>query len=197
MKLGHGGISKLAALIAVLIVLIAGIYVGKSTRPPPAEAPTTAPMSAPASTPSPSPQAVADFFSRRLQTPDGQVQSLAAWRGKLVVVNFWAPWCLPCREEMPALSRLAERYRPHDVAFVGIALDRAENVRRFSVETPVGYPLLVAESEGAELVRALGDEAMALPYTVVLDRAGTIRLRKLGRIREDELDALLQRLTTS
>lgn len=194
MKFGRG---SAAALVAALIVTIAGIYVGKRTQRLPAEAPTIVPLSAPAATPPPSPQAVADFFSRRLNTPDGKAQPLAAWRGKLVVVNFWAPWCLPCREEMPALSRLAGRYRSHDVTFVGIALDRSENVRRFSAETPVDYPLLVAEGEGAELVRALGDEAMALPYTVVFDRAGTIRLRKLGRIREDELDALLQRLTTS
>ena len=190
MKPSRRGIATLAA---VLIALIAGIYVGKSAQRPLAEAPTIAS----AATPSPSPQAVADFFSRRLNTPEGQTQSLAAWRGKLVVVNFWAPWCQPCREEMPALSRLAGRYRSHDVAFIGIALDRSENVRRFSAETPVVYPLLVAENGGAELVRTLGDEAMALPYTVVFDRAGTVRLRKLGRIREDELDALLQRLTTS
>lgn len=193
MKPGRRGVTTLAALVAILIVLIAGIYVGKRAQRPPAEVPKISSATASA----PSPLAVADFFSRRLNTPDGKTQPLTAWQGKFVVVNFWAPWCLPCREEMPALSRLAQRYRSHDVAFVGIALDRAENVRRFSTETPVDYPLLVAEGEGAELVRALGDEAMALPYTVVFDRAGTVRLRKLGRIREDELDALLQQLTAS
>ena len=133
------------------------------------------------------------LFASQFNDSDGKAQELAQWRGKTLVINFWASWCPPCREEMPGFSRLQAKYAANNVQFVGIALDTADNVSRFTQQQAVGYPLLIGGAPGSELAQQLGNASLALPYTVVLGAAGDVRLARLGRVGEGELDDLLAR----
>ncbi len=128
-----------------------------------------------------------------LSFPDtrGQPQALSQWKGQVMVLNFWASWCAPCREEMPDFSQLRAQYRQNGVEFVGIAIDNADNVARFLREQAVDYPILVGEGAAHGLSRHLGNPSGALPYTIVIGRDGDILLTHLGRLPRATLDATL------
>jgi thiol-disulfide isomerase/thioredoxin len=115
---------------------------------------------------------------------EGKSRRLAEWRGKIVLCNFWATWCLPCREEIPMLVGLSKEMAPKGVEIVGIALDSVVKVRQFASEYKVTYPLLIAGPDGIDLMRASGNQIGGLPYTAFLDRHGRIVHRKLGALRE-------------
>ena len=121
----------------------------------------------------------------------GRTQALSQWRGQVMVVNFWASWCGPCREEMPDFAALRAQYRSQGVEFVGIAIDNSANVARFLRQMPVDYPILVGEGAAHSLARQLGNPSGALPYTIVLDRDGNIVLSHLGRLSRAKLEATL------
>jgi len=171
----------LAGLIIAATAL--GAYVGSSHRV--AMVPDTSISQA----------AIAQLFATRLNDSNGKPQALAQWQGRTLVVNFWATWCPPCREEMPAFSRLQSRYAASGVRFVGIALDTPENVAAFVRQVQVSYPLLMGDAEGLELTQQLGNARLALPYTVVLDAHAKARLIRLGEVSESELDELLGQIT--
>lgn len=145
--------------------------------------------------PSRAPEASPPETLWRLAYPDvaDRPQALSRWRGKLVVLNFWASWCAPCREEMPDFDALRNQYRTRGVEFVGIAIDTPANVRQFLQQSPVSYPILIGEGGGHALARQLGNPDGALPYTIVLDRTGRIVLRHLGRLPRATLDATLHK----
>ena len=123
----------------------------------------------------------------------GAEHSLAEYRGKVVVLNFWATWCTPCREEMPMLSELAERYRGR-VQFVGIAADSLDKVRDFAHTLPVSYPLLAGGEEAIKPTKPFGNRPLAVPFTIVLDRTGALRAAALGRVTRAALVELLDQL---
>ncbi|MCX7176815.1 MAG: TlpA disulfide reductase family protein [Proteobacteria bacterium] len=118
-------------------------------------------------------------------------QSLRQWQGKVLVVNFWAAWCLPCREEMPGFSRLHAKYAAKGVQFVGIAFDSADNVKEFSNLTPVSYPLLIGSSALMPITAELGDAVGGLPFTVIIGRDGSLVQTRLGLWKEAALEAIL------
>jgi peroxiredoxin len=128
--------------------------------------------------------------------PDGagRQQPLAQWRGQVVVLNFWASWCAPCREEMPDFATLRTQFRPRGVEFVGIAIDNSANVARFLEQQPVNYPILIGEGAAHSLARQLGNPSGALPYTIVLDRDGSIALSHLGRLPRATLESVLRKI---
>ena len=168
-------------LVAAIIALAAGVYIGLETRQ---ERPPEPSISA---------DAITRLFASQLKDSEGKPQALAQWQGKTLVINFWATWCPPCREEMPSFSRLQTKYAANGVQFVGIALDTSDNVATYSKQFPVSYPLLIADNEGLELTKLLGNAQMALPYTVVVGVDGNVRLARLGRVSEQELDLILQK----
>jgi thiol-disulfide isomerase/thioredoxin len=140
------------------------------------------------------PAAVADaaarvFFEQRLPTPEGQPVVFNDWRGKVVVINFWATWCPPCVEEMPDLHRLSLQWESKGVKFVGIGVDTASSIQQFQRKVTVAYPLVVAGTVGSELARTLGNQSGGLPYTVIIDRQGRIAHQYLGRIKPATLEA--------
>ena len=134
------------------------------------------------------------IFDVALVDLKGQTQSLGQWRGKILIVNYGATWCHPCREEMPGFSRLQDKYRDKGVQFVGISIDTVDKIVEFQKATPVNYPLLIGDMSVMENSAKLGNTRQALPFTAVFDRAGRLAATKLGRLTEPELDAQLSEL---
>jgi len=122
---------------------------------------------------------------------EGRPRRLTEWRGKILVCNFWATWCAPCREEIPLLISAQHKYGPSGVEIVGIAIDNVSKVREFSTSFKISYPVLLAEAEGLDLMRRLGNSAGGLPYTVIAGRDGAPIHRKLGALKPSELDDFL------
>ena len=122
---------------------------------------------------------------------DGKPQRIDQWRGRVLVVNFWATWCGPCREEMPQFIRAQRAEGDKGLQFVGIAVDSADKVRGFNQELGVNYPTLIGGLGAIELSKTLGNELMALPFTVVLDRDGRIAHTQLGALKGDKLDKIV------
>ena len=132
--------------------------------------------------------AIDSLWKWPLQTLEGVTQPLHHWRGKILVVNFWASWCEPCRVETPILVKAQQKFASNGVQFIGISLDSVSKVQEFSKEYKVQYPLLIAGLEIIEITKRLGNKAAGLPYTVMLDRAGSIQSRHLGAISEQQLE---------
>jgi thiol-disulfide isomerase/thioredoxin len=163
------GIAALAA-----VALATGVYVALERRAA-----------------SPDPAAMSALTGTRLPNLAGGEASLDQWRGKVIVVNFWASWCPPCREEIPGLVRTQERLAANGLQVVGIAIDSAANSRQAAAELGINYPVLVAGLETIDLTRKLGNPAGALPYTLVLDRRGSLVTTHLGVISEASLERIL------
>ncbi|WP_292975599.1 redoxin domain-containing protein [Nitrosomonas sp.] len=132
------------------------------------------------------------FFNTTLPTPEGVPQAMSQWRGKIIVVNFWATWCLPCRDEIPELIDTYKTYGPNDFVIVGVAIDNAEKVAAFSKEFAINYPVLVGEFDAFTLAEAMGNPQGALPFTVTIDRSGTIIDTHLGRIKKQQIEEMIQ-----
>jgi len=147
-----------------------------------------------AAAPSVQPNAVGQLWSAAVTNTDGKPQSLAAYKGHPVVVNFWASWCGPCVAEMPELSALSREYAKKGIQFVGVGVDSAANVKAFLQKVKVQYPVYIAGFGGADLARAFGNNAGGLPFTVVIDAKGTVRATRLGQIKPDELRQTLDAL---
>jgi len=137
----------------------------------------------------------AELLSARFPDTSGRVRGLSEWSGQILVCNFWATWCPPCVEEIPLLAAARERFAAKNVEVVGIAVDSEKNVAQFSKRMRVTYPVLISGAEGLALVRKLGNPSGGLPFTVILDRAGSIVETKLGAYQATELEVILQRLT--
>ena len=105
---------------------------------------------------------------------EGKPRRLIDWRGRVLVCNFWATWCAPCREEMPLLAETRRRYVPKGVEIVGIGIDHADKIRDFVKSLQIAYPVLVADGSALDLMARVGTRARALPYTVFLDRPGGV-----------------------
>ena len=122
---------------------------------------------------------------------EGRPQALDQWRGKVVVLNFWATWCAPCREEIPILVKLQKKYGAQGLQFVGIAVDQAEKVRPYAAEMGMNFPILIGNLDAIELTRTLGNRAGVLPFTVILARDGRIAGKEVGAAKEGLFEARL------
>jgi thiol-disulfide isomerase/thioredoxin len=123
----------------------------------------------------------------------GAPRAIGEWDGKRVVLNFWASWCAPCLEEIPAFVRLQDRYRAQGVQFVGVAVDTPENARRLAAKLSVNYPNLVGELEAMAVAEAYGNGRGVLPYTALIGADGRVELVKAGVLETAELEAWFAR----
>lgn len=177
--LGAGGLSAMAAT---------GWFAWReSSRKAPGA--NRAASAAPAAKSQLNPDALLDA---RLPDLDGQEVLFKTYLGKPLVVNFWATWCAPCVEEMPALSEMAQSMP--DVQFVGIGIDTADKMRQFLAKIPVSYPLLVAGHSGIALLRELGNSTGGLPFTVMLDANGSMIDTVLGQVQPADLQDRIRAL---
>jgi len=106
---------------------------------------------------------------------DGKPHHLSEWDGKVLLINFWATWCPPCRREIPAFIQLQDNYRDKGLVIIGIALDTRQAAVDFVDPMGINYPILVGEVEGITLTQQYGNELGVLPYSVIVDRQGTIQ----------------------
>jgi thiol-disulfide isomerase/thioredoxin len=136
--------------------------------------------------------AIKAFFANPWQTPDGKSVETKEWRGKVLVVNFWASWCPPCVEEMPTLDKLQAEFKSQNVLFVGIGIDSPSNIREFLEKTPVSYPIVIGGLEGSNISKQMGNAQGALPYTVIINAQGKATSSKLGKISEEELRSVIK-----
>jgi len=142
----------------------------------------------------PSASAASDILWRtELTDLTGKPFSLATLKGKPVVINFWATWCGPCKEEMPDFQKLAASELGKSVKIVGIGIDNAANMQAFSKTLGISYTLLEGGPGGLDLIKALGNEVGGLPFTLVIDPSGKTVLTRLGRISYEELQAASSR----
>lgn len=123
------------------------------------------------------------------QLPDlnGVTTSLAKWHGKVVLLNFWASWCAPCREEMPMLARMQAQHAADGLQIVGIALDQPQSAQAFLNQSPVNYPILIGINADPIPTTTFGDTAGLLPYSVLIGRDGRILQTKLGALDENTI----------
>jgi peroxiredoxin len=127
-------------------------------------------------------RAVASLFALSLPDAEGNPQPLGRWKGKTLVINFWATWCAPCVEEIPELSALQTEISAKSMQILGIGIDSPSNIRDFAARNQVAFPLFVAGAGGSELSRKFGDSAGALPFTVLISSDGIVRKTYLGRL---------------
>lgn len=118
----------------------------------------------------------------------GENQAISQWLGRVMVVNFWATWCTPCREEIPEFIEAQERLRNQGLVFVGIAIDQPEKVRSYSEELGINYPVLVGNLSTWSIAEAVGNQQSVLPYTVIINRAGEIVETYLGKVNLKNLE---------
>lgn len=134
-----------------------------------------------------------ELFAATLTGLDDQPVALAKWRGKPLIVNFWARWCGPCRAEIPELVLLRQRNLGKDLEVLGIAIEeKTEPVRDFARAYEMDYPVLLARDKGFALMKALGNEKLGLPFTVAIDRGGKLVAIKIGALKAGELAAFVQ-----
>jgi thiol-disulfide isomerase/thioredoxin len=130
------------------------------------------------------------LFAAKLSGSDDKPVALEAYRGKPLIVNFWARWCAPCRVEIPELIKTQDKYAKRGLVVIGIGLeDKPESVRDFMKAYEMSYTVLLAKAGGIELMQALGNTRAGLPFTVAIGPKGTIVASKLGAMNRADLDA--------
>ena len=165
-------ILSIAAAIAVA-ALAAGLYFGRANQEQ---------------------TSAAALMGLALPNVDGREQRLDQWKGKVLVVNFWATWCEPCREEMPEFVKAQAVSGAKGLQFVGIAIDSPDKIRQFTRELKVNYPSLVGGYGALELSKTLGNRIGALPFTLIVDREGRIAYTQMGPLKPAKLDAVVGKL---
>lgn len=134
----------------------------------------------------------APLFAASFEDMTGKPLALASLRGKPLLVNFWARWCAPCRDEIPELVQAYERHRGRGLVILGIGLEtEAEKVRDFAQAYQMSYPVLMGEDKALGLMQALGNRRAGLPFTLAVDAGGLVAGQHLGVLREGDLDRLL------
>ena len=159
--------SKLLTFAAIAILFTAiGAYVGlKRFDPAPVEN-----------------TAVTALMQTSLPDTKNQQRALAEWKGKTLVINFWATWCPPCVAEMPELVELQADMAGRNVQIIGIGIDSPSNIQQVAEKLQISYPLLIAGMQGTELSRQFGNQAGGLPFTVLIGPDGKIHQTYLGRL---------------
>lgn len=127
----------------------------------------------------------------RLGSSTGEFVVANDFKGEVLLLNFWATWCEPCRREMPMLMELHEQYAGHGLRVVGIALDDVQKAREFTREYGIGYTILVGGGDVMQTSHAYGNVDGVLPYSVLVDRRGVIRWQYIGEIPREEITTLL------
>lgn len=132
------------------------------------------------------------LFAANYLDMQNQPQALSEWQGKVMLVNFWATWCPPCREEMPELSTIQDKFRDQGVIVLGISTDDLAKTKSYIEGSPVNYPVLAGDMDGMDLSQKLGNNQGILPYSVLISRDGSIIKVFRGRIEPEVVEQAIQ-----
>lgn len=177
-----------AFTLILVLALLAGGFGYYLSRPKPPPSPSLPPAPAGVAVLKPGDAAL----DLRLPDLHGKRISLEHWHGRVIMLNFWASWCAPCRHEMPLLSETQKRYASRGLQIIGIAMDRREAVRDFLRKQPVDYPILLGLDGGDNVSLHYGDTMEALPFSALIGRQGQLVKVHLGAFTPQSLDAWLQ-----
>ena len=131
-----------------------------------------------------------------LATVDGDFRSIEEWDGQVLLIDFWASWCIPCRKEMPMFNALRATYRDQGFEVVGLAADEVEKVRKFLNEVQVDFPIVYGDVfDVMDLSAEYGNSFGGLPFSAFIDRDGHIRYtQKPGELTFEAAEKILKRL---
>ena len=180
---GRGLAIAAIAALGVAAGVAAGLYLRPAVPPPAPEMRTLV-----------QPKPVEQVAEFRFLDLEGRERDAREWRGKVLVVNFWATWSPPCRAQIPGFVDLQNQYGAAGLQFVGIATDDEQAVREFVSRYGISYPILLGDEAGSELARAFGNEYGGLPYTVVFDRDGRLKRVFSGLVQHAEAEAVIKPL---
>lgn len=130
----------------------------------------------------------------KLPNLEGETVAMSLWDGEVVLVNFWATWCAPCRDEIPHLIELQRRYGGQDFRVIGIAIDEQDPVKTFSKKFGINYPILIGPQQGIGLTRRFGNNFGVMPYSALIDRQGIIRHVYAGPVTPEQVRPAIQKL---
>lgn len=133
------------------------------------------------------PEAEQLFWQQQFAQLDGAMLATSAFKGRPLLLNFWATWCPPCVEELPLINSFFLKNRAKGWQVFGLAVDQAAPVSRFLTQSPLAFPVALAGFPGIELSRSLGNLTGALPFTVVFGSKGDVLHRKMGKLTNDDL----------
>jgi len=125
-----------------------------------------------------------------LQDMDGKRHNIDEWNNQVLIINFWATWCKPCRHEIPLFTQLQETYKNQGLQFVGIAIDDKSAVQDFISELGmlINYPVLVGSDDAIAIAKRYGNEFGILPYSVIVNRNGQVDYIQYGEFPQDAVE---------
>lgn len=200
------GLRLAGGLVVVSFGVWAGLHVYSSHMPKRASVPVgpAAGIRVPAGEASPSApdEFDAPLDSASLKIPEhlpefslagrtGKPTPIATWRGKSLIINFWATWCAPCRHEIPLLQSIRREWLDRNVEVVGIAVDYRDKVVAYADELKIDYPLMIGEDDALDVARAFGVDSPAFPFTVFTDRRGEVVALYVGELHKTQADLIL------
>lgn len=134
-------------------------------------------------------EAERNFWQQKFSQIDGVMLAASSFKGKPLVLNFWATWCPPCVEELPLINDFFLQNRAKGWQVLGLAVDQIAPVKRFLGQSPLSFSIALAGFPGIEVSKSLGNFSGALPYTVVFGSAGNVLHRKMGKLTSQDLSA--------
>ncbi len=135
----------------------------------------------------------AAFFSSTLDDLKDKPMAMEGLRGKPILVNFWARWCGPCREEIPELVDVHAKHRANGLTVVGVAVEEnTASVQEFAAAYKMEYLVLMGKDKSLDLMRALGNNRGFLPFTIAIDTGGKVVATKMGILTTADLDGMLK-----
>jgi thiol-disulfide isomerase/thioredoxin len=127
------------------------------------------------------------LWQLQFDTPEGRKLDMQSFKGKPLLINFWATWCPPCVEELPLLERFYRQNKAKSVQIVGLAADKPEAVRAFLKKLPLTFPIGITDLSGIALSKSWGNLAGGLPFSVMLAADGHVMQRKMGKLSDEDL----------
>lgn len=180
---------KLLIGVLLLAAAVAGYNLSYLLHPPQAVAPRKPTL--------PVPDELLGRPRPEFTLPDlaGQPHNVAEWDGKALLINFWATWCAPCREEIPAFIKVRREYHDRGFEILGIAIDNPEFVIEYARDLGINYPVLYGSEEAVQVGRLYGNRQGTLPYSVFINTGGRIsHIHNSGVLNESELAGIVEEL---
>lgn len=130
-----------------------------------------------------------------LQGLDDKTHRLTDWKGKVILLNFWATWCRPCQKEIPEFINWQKKHADDGLQIVSIGLDEPQKLRNFSRTLGINYPVLLADpNQQQQLLPQWGNSMQALPFTVVIGRDGHLHFMRTGEFDDEAFDTYIKPL---